>query len=277
MMEDGVQMIDASIDLAVIFKELCSIRVLSDILMDDVQRDLVTLSSLQVFRKHSNLKTKSKGRIKTIEPPNGKQNNEDQRLQQERRQQRESLEILASRCQKRTRNKNQLSSKIDTQILKSLQQLNIDAIRAELRAKPSEDVQNIVNLIAGGQPFLQAARNFEVIKPDDKFPLAKILTNVLVFAESDKDIQNEEGSPFKLDLGEGFFSPLQNMEQGSPAKDAGPQEVALLENQPISEEPAIKVPPNKGPSASKFKLHQLLPENPTPQECEQDQGHTENP
>ena len=274
MMFDGFKMIDASIDLAVIFKELCSIRVLSDILMDDVQRDLVTLSSLQVFRKQSCAQDSTQGRAKTIEPTNGNQAKESLRLQQERKQQRESLEVLASRCKKKGRNKNQLSHQIDMQILKSLQDLNIDAIRAELRASPADEVQDIVKLIVGGQAFQQTARSYEQVGVDEKFPLAKMLTKVLIFSDPDTENGKEEGSPDKLDLDRGFSSLLGKFDQQDLGKI---QEINVEVNsntEDVNQEPPIANPVGKGLTASKFKLHQ--PKQGKPVEFQYDPGLSEN-
>jgi hypothetical protein len=241
MMGDGVRMIDASIDLAVIFKELCTIRVLSDILMDDVQRDLVTLSSLQVFRKQNTVIQKLKDRIKTIEAHKGNKS-EDMKLQQERKQQRESLEALANRCQKKGRNKNQLFHKIDNQILKSLQELNIDAVRAGHRTQKTDDVQDIVKLISQGQAFEQAKNCFLEVKPNEKFSLAKILTKNLVFFEEDPNTGQEEGSPLKLELGQGIISMHENFEVQGPLEGLPALEVNKIENEDVSQEPAVHIP-----------------------------------
>ena len=47
---DSVKMIDASVDLTTLIQEISSIRVLSRILLDDMQRQLILLSSIQLFR-----------------------------------------------------------------------------------------------------------------------------------------------------------------------------------------------------------------------------------
>ena len=52
---DAVNMIDASLDLSILFKEICSIRVLTEIFLDDMQRNLLSLSSLQVYRKRQKI------------------------------------------------------------------------------------------------------------------------------------------------------------------------------------------------------------------------------
>ena len=48
---DAVKLIDSSIDLSVLFEELCVVRLLGSVLIDDMQRALVTLSTVQVFRE----------------------------------------------------------------------------------------------------------------------------------------------------------------------------------------------------------------------------------
>jgi len=52
---DAVNMIDSSVDLSILFREICSIRVLTEIFLDDMQRNLVVLSSLQVYRKRQKI------------------------------------------------------------------------------------------------------------------------------------------------------------------------------------------------------------------------------
>ena len=73
---EAVNMIDSSIDLSILFKEICSIRVLTEIFLDDMQRNLVALSSLQVFRKRQkiaadtelNSKAQKSSKSKTKQP-----------------------------------------------------------------------------------------------------------------------------------------------------------------------------------------------------------------
>ena len=63
--DEAVQMVESSIDLAVLFREICTIRVIANLLLDDKQKEMVTLASFYQFKTTKESKKESEKKKKS--------------------------------------------------------------------------------------------------------------------------------------------------------------------------------------------------------------------
>ena len=121
MKKDAIHMIDSSLDLGILFRELCNIRVLSRVFLDDHQEDLVTLSSLQLYNKDKETEKKNAERLKK------KNSNLSNKIIELRKNHFDHLQYIRRRINKRKiEERTSVENRIDIQLRDSVINLDLE-------------------------------------------------------------------------------------------------------------------------------------------------------
>ena len=161
MREDAVKLIDSSIDLSVLFEELCVVRLLGGALIDDMQRSQATLSAVQVFQeKQSNEEQKEKAKksnnstpVVTEAGPTPTTSKEKNEAELHQHQQQEAIGELMKR-----HSSDPIQAKIDSNIKRQVSSLSLpfltpnqdDSTRTQLLAAKDFDQHEGKHLISTG-------------------------------------------------------------------------------------------------------------------------------
>ena len=129
--DDAVEMVESSIDLSVLFKEICAIRVIANLLLDDKQKEMITLASFYEFRikKQQEEEEKSSGKSKLGTNPQS-------RIQRERMSRAKAIADIVRRkkisdqtASNKTKLPDDLSRQIDDRIIEAFEKLKIDTFK----------------------------------------------------------------------------------------------------------------------------------------------------
>ena len=131
--EEAVEMVESSIDLAVLFHEICKIRVIANLLLDDKQKEMITLASFYQFKNAKEAKEDSE---------RSKQEDSSTQMKNERKKRAKAYYEIKHRLSKKpetqtgenaTESDQQLESrlarKIDEEIVKAYKELKLDAFQ----------------------------------------------------------------------------------------------------------------------------------------------------
>ncbi len=134
--DDAAEMVESSIDLSVLFKEICAIRVIANLLLDDKQKEMVTLASFYEFRIN-----KSKIDEDSPDTDVGPGKKPPSSIIRERRKRAKALAEIIQRynspqqpSQNNERFSAELSRKIDEKIIQAYQRLKLDSIKIDHQA-----------------------------------------------------------------------------------------------------------------------------------------------
>ena len=125
VVDDASEMIDSSIDMFELFGELSQIKLIAEILFDEYQKELITISSLQLFRDKLRAEKEEKRNKKSL--PSSKKGSK-QVLNDLISKQREALRVISRRAKSAAGEQTQLSlaTKIDLKLLDCVNKLAID-------------------------------------------------------------------------------------------------------------------------------------------------------
>ncbi len=184
-------MIDSSLDLSVLFQELCAIRVLSEIFLDDPQKNLISLSSLQVFRRRKRLAAQRSSSLssqvkKEVQAVRLSQLHSYQslslRMARRKAQAARKAQPAQSRTEDRPAIQAETSSQIDAIIKTAVQELDLDFL----------DPAGIVGLSLLKQQARSAAskETSQVLKSQD--PVSREILELAVCSPADPNPRHPE-------------------------------------------------------------------------------------
>ena len=187
--QDAVKLIDSSIDLSTLFEELCVVRVLGEVLVDDMQRSLVTFSALQVFREQQSSEEQKEKAKKSVDStpvvtesgsPSGSSKSKDE-AQLHQHQQQEAIGEIGRR-----QSSDPLQARIDSNIKRQVALLSLPF----LSANPDES----------SRTQLQPAKDFD---QSEGKGLISIGARVNKIDEPDEwnlnDMENKKGHAARID------------------------------------------------------------------------------
>ena len=123
---DSTKMIDASIDLTTLIQEISSIKVLTRVLFDDVQRQMILLTAIQLFR--SSEKDDKKVKTDKVSSVHSSSSGNPASKDPQSHDSQENERLAFKELSKRTQN-DPLSQKIDDELKVAVKELGIDYLQ----------------------------------------------------------------------------------------------------------------------------------------------------
>ena len=130
--EEAVEMVESSIDLAVLFQEICKIRVIANLLLDDKQKEMITLASFYQFKNEKEANEESEKKEKEDSDAQMKKSRKNRaKIYYElkhRLRKKEEIQTGEGATEGDQQFESRLARKIDEEIVKAYKDLKLDSL-----------------------------------------------------------------------------------------------------------------------------------------------------